>query len=203
MVVIVVCLASTVFGQNVISSAASKSEVSVVSLSNPVYPPLARTANVWGNVEIALKIRKDGTVSSAVVSSGHPLLQQAALDSAQKSAFECRGCTDETTDYTLTYSFRMVAGPGWPCPEDSGTRVTQVGNRVTLIAQPRMVEIYFSTTRVRSFKCVYLWKCGLRGGGKGYYFYHARSIKCLGLWPCETRLFEPFATCKRLHRPIL
>lgn len=191
------------FAQISTSSDASKADVSVVNLSNPVYPPLARTARVWGDVEIALKIRKNGTVASAVVSSGHPLLQQAALDSAQKSAFECRGCVDETTDYTLTYSFQILAGPGWPCPEDGSVRVTQTGDRITLVAQPRMISIYFATYRVRSSKCFYLWKCGLRGGGEDYYFYRVRSPRCLGLWACGHQLREPFATCKRLHRPIL
>jgi TonB family protein len=194
---------TTAFAQIVDSPEGSKADVEVVTLSTPIYPPLARTARVWGDVEVALKVRKDGTVASAFVSSGHPLLQQAALQSARKSAFECRGCTDETTDYMLTYSFQMLAGPGWPCPEDSGIRIQRAGNHVTLVAQPQMVQIDFSITRVRSLECAYLWKCGLRGGGEDFYFYRTRSAKCLGLRACGHRLREPFATCKRLHRTIL
>ncbi|HEY4660597.1 MAG TPA: energy transducer TonB, partial [Terriglobales bacterium] len=101
--------ATTAFAQIVDSADASKADVKVVTLSTPIYPPLARTARVSGEVKIALQIRRDGTVASAVVSSGHPLLQQAALESAQQSAFECTGCT-EITSYMLTYSFQMVAG---------------------------------------------------------------------------------------------
>jgi hypothetical protein len=92
---------------------------------------------------------------------------------------------------------------GMALSEDRRTRMTQVGNRVTLVAQPQMVDIYFSTTRIRSVGCFYLWKCGFQWGGEDYYFYRARSIKCLGLWACGHRLCEPFATCKRLHRTIL
>jgi protein TonB len=61
---------------------------------NLTYPPLARQANITGDVELKLEIRKDGSIQSASVVSGHPMLTQAALNSAQRSHFECRGCED-------------------------------------------------------------------------------------------------------------
>jgi TonB family protein len=62
----------------------------------PTYPPLARAARIAGDVQVRIGVRRDGTVASAEVVSGHPMLQPAALASAQKSTFRCSPeCTDE------------------------------------------------------------------------------------------------------------
>jgi TonB-like protein len=192
--------ASAAFAQTNPNS--TKEDVVVVSFFNPRYPVLARTANISGDVELKLEIRKDGSVQSAVAVSGSPLLAPAAFESAQQSRFECRGCQDEITPYSLTYSFQLAAGPDFPCPAEKGPHVTRFQNHVTIAAEPRMVHILFSSYLVRSPKCLYLWACGQRWGGEDFYFYRARSVKCLGLWNCGRRLREPFATCQRLHRTI-
>ncbi len=190
------------FAQADSHSEMSKGDVLMVSLFNPTYPPLARQAGIGGDVELKLGIRRDGSIESAVAVSGHPMLTPAALNSAQHSRFECRGCEDEITPHSLVYSFQLVAGPEFPCPEGNGLHVTQSQNRVTLVAEPPLVHPYFSSLRVRSAKCLYLWACGSRWGGEDYYYYQVRSAKCLNLWSCGHRLREPFATCNRLHRRL-
>jgi TonB family protein len=195
-------LACIAFGQADLHSGTSRADVATVSLFSPKYPPLARLANITGEVEVRLEIRKDGSIQSAVALTGHPMLTAAALASAQQSRFECRGCEDELTTQLLTYSFQIVAGPGWPCPEAGGARVTQSANRVTVTAEPAMVYPEFSSIRLRSAKCLYLWTCGSHWGGEDYYYYRVRSPKCLDLWTCGHRLREPFASCYKLHREI-
>lgn len=177
----------------------------MVSLFNPVYPSMARQARISGDVELELGIRRDGSIESAVAVSGHPMLRQAALNSAQQSRYECRRCSDEVTLYSLTYSFQLgtETSPGFPCPEGNGIHVTQSQNSVSIVAEPALVYPYFSYVRARSAKCAYLWQCGNRWGGEDYYYYRVRSAKCLDLWSCGHQLREPFATCKRLHRKIL
>ena len=123
--------------------AATKIEVALVNLHAPVYPPLARQARIMGDVKIQIAIRKDGSVDSAEVLSGPPMLKQAALDSVQKSTFECEswssgvfvvGCRDALTPFTLTYTFGMRDDlDGLDCS---------------------------SATRPRDAKCLYLWRCG-------------------------------------------
>ena len=181
----------------------SEGEVAVVSLFRPIYPPLARQASITGDVVVKLEIRSDGSLQSAAVVSGHPMLTDAALKSAQQSRYECHGCKDVLTAQSLIYSFQFVASPGWPCPEAGGIHVAQSGNRVTVTAEPAMVDPYFSNFKVRSARCLYLWTCSSRWGGEDYYFYRARSAKCLGLWNCGHHLREPFATCRKLNRPIV
>jgi TonB family protein len=179
-----------------------KGEVVIVSLLGAKYPPLARKANITGEVELKLEIGKDGSVASVVVVSGPPMLTDAASDSAKQSRFECRRCESEVTKYSLTYSFQIAATPGWPCPETIGDHVTQSENHIMITGEPALVDLYFVNVRAHSAKCLYLWACGSVWGGEDYYYYRVRSVKCLGLWSCGHRLREPFATCRKLHRKL-
>lgn len=113
----------------------NKGEVAVTKLSPPVYPPLSRQARISGDVRLEVKIRPDGSVGAVALLSGHPMLTPTALDSAQKSQFSCKGCSGLTT-YLMTYTFDFLEGTG--CHEIK------------------------MASRVRSPKCVYLWKCGSR-----------------------------------------
>ncbi|HWY22945.1 MAG TPA: hypothetical protein VNX26_17085, partial [Candidatus Acidoferrum sp.] len=107
-------------------------------------------------------IRKDGSLDSAEIISGHPLLKQAALDSAQRSQFECRACSVEVTTYSLAYAFEISGecrfGPN--CEHiQSPPKVEQSQGRVAITAEPWCTCDPVSR-RVRSAKCFYLWKCG-------------------------------------------
>lgn len=61
--------------------------VTLVKLLPPIFAPLARQARIGGDVVIQLAIGRDGKVESANVVSGHPMLKQGALESAQNSTF--------------------------------------------------------------------------------------------------------------------
>ncbi|HNH84134.1 MAG TPA: M56 family metallopeptidase [Acidobacteriota bacterium] len=54
----------------------------------PVYPPLARSARVQGDVTVETTVSETGDVISARAVSGHALLQQAALTAARQWKFE-------------------------------------------------------------------------------------------------------------------
>jgi hypothetical protein len=114
------------------------------------------------------------------------MLQQAALDSAQQSQFECRQCSTEVTPYVLTYSFEIADVP----PAEQAKTIIdaiQSENRVRVITEPRPIHIQFAYIGVRSAKCLYLWRCGYRWGGEDYYYYRVHSAKCLYLWRCGLR----------------
>ena len=112
-----------------------QSEVVLVKLSPPLYPPLARQARIMGDVRVYVHVRKDGSVESAELFSGHPMLAPTALESARKSRFECRGCGDEVSSYPMTYTFGFL---------DDGKSKEVVTERPA-----------------RSAKCLFLWKCGI------------------------------------------
>ena len=136
-----------------------------------VYPPLAKQTRIAGDVQLALVVRADGSIESASVMSGHPLLKQAALDSAQHSQFVCKDCGKQPRPFQMTYSFQL--GPTVYCAEssvptkadeqeESYPRVLQAENHITLYDRPVGTcdmpggEI----PKVRSIKCLYLWRCG-------------------------------------------
>jgi TonB family protein len=125
------------------ASAMSKAAVVLNNLYFPVYPPLARQARITGDVTIQIYIQRDGKVESAEAVSGPPMLEQAALESAQKSTFECEGwssgvlvvgCRNAVAPFTLIYTFGIR--------DDLG-------------------GLDCTSTRSRAKKCLYLWTCGL------------------------------------------
>ena len=143
----------------------------LTKLSPPVYPPIALTAHVTGDIELLLNIRRDGGVESAMVISGPPLLQQAALSSAKQSQFQCLQCIEEQTLYHLFYAFRLDTPPGActgpdPCRTppavERAPEVALSENHVTLTNHVAPVCICEFAKKVRSAKCLYLWKCGIR-----------------------------------------
>lgn len=155
--------------QGATGSAGPEAGVVLTKLSPPVYPPLARQARIIGDVKIFVKIRRDGSVASAELFSGHPMLAQAALDSARRSTFECRGCSDPATSYPLTYTFEIKGdcrfGPNCESIEPRAPEVTQSQHQITITDEPSCTCDLFGTItriKVRSAKCLYLWKCGLR-----------------------------------------
>lgn len=141
---------------------ASQSEVVLTRLSPVIFPPLARMASIVGEVKVQLGIRKDGSVTSAELVSGHPMLKQAALESAQKSQFECRGCGEAVTPYLLTYSFESKDDGDCCNAQLRMPEVTQRQAHITIVSAKICLcdPGATLTKKVRSAKCLYLWKCG-------------------------------------------
>lgn len=159
------------FAQGATATITPQNAVVLSKLFPPVYPPIALTARITGDIELLLNIRRDGTVDSVSVISGPPLLQQAALSSAKQSQFQCLDCIAELTPYHLFYAFRLdippdaCTGPD-PCNIKSVTierspEVALSENRITLTNYPSQVCICDYVRKVRSVKCLYLWKCGI------------------------------------------
>jgi TonB family protein len=171
-------VAIVVSGSNIESLAQSSSganppqgDVVLIKLTQPIYPPLARQVRITGDVELTIEVRKDGTVQSAVVVSGHPLLKQAALDSAQQSQFECRNCSDAAVPVQLVYTFQLAGSESCCTSAETGAkndqldqmfpRVIQSEKHVTVIDRPACIcDPAAAVRKVRSLKCLYLWRCG-------------------------------------------
>jgi len=54
----------------------------------PEYPPIARAARIQGTVVLQVLIDKHGNVSQVGVVSGHPMLQQAALEAVRQWVYK-------------------------------------------------------------------------------------------------------------------
>ena len=60
----------------------------ILNRVQPIYPPLARQTRISGTVRLHAIISKDGTIKELEVTSGHPLLQQAALDAVRQWRYQ-------------------------------------------------------------------------------------------------------------------
>ena len=147
--------------------------VVLIKLVQPIYPPVARVAHIMGDVDLLISVRQDGAVDTVVATSGHPLLKESAVTSVRQSKFECRGCTEQFNKYRLVYTFQIEGE--CPCEpirtqskqkeqEQTYPRVTDAQERVTVVADILCIcdPAFTLTRKVRSVKCLYLWKCGLK-----------------------------------------
>lgn len=152
----------------------------LIKLSPPIYPPLARQARIMGDVRIQVLIRKDGSVESVEVVSGHPMLKSVALESAQQSQFECKECEGPTL-VDVTYSFDLNTAKADPDPcccshtapkeQPAEAKSSQLGNHIVVTVDPGLFCICPDActarwaeehSHYRALKCLYLWKCGFR-----------------------------------------
>ena len=149
---------------SIVLIASAQGVVVPLSLSQPAYPPIAEAGRVAGEVEVVVYVKPDGSIQSAMVVSGPPLLSGAALAAARSSQFECRGCTETTTTYSIVFSFQLERTADLAVGAQEKTRsVTPSRSRVTVVAEPSIVSgVVYSDTAVRSAKCLWLWKCGFR-----------------------------------------
>ena len=60
----------------------------LINKVQPIYPALAKQARIQGTVRLQAVIAKDGSVVELQVLSGHPLLQQAALDAVRQWRYQ-------------------------------------------------------------------------------------------------------------------
>jgi len=132
------------------------------AVPQPVYPPIAVSAMVRGDVVINVVVRSDGSVASAAVDSGEPLLREVALRAAQQAQYACRGCTEVGTPYSLVFTFRVV-GRDEPKPA-TGLTFDREGratvNVVGVIGYWWEGIAWATRPRARSPKCLWLWRCG-------------------------------------------
>ncbi len=155
----------------------------LVHLAIPVYLPLAIQAQIAGEVRLELAIGPDGAVKSWKTMSGHPLLLRAVTDSLPQAQFACEGCKQESYSYVVTYDFVLPEDRfASACAElhqtgkeplmppstidsspDSSASLNSSPTHVTVRSGRAMcLAVDPATPRVRSARCLWLWKCALR-----------------------------------------
>ena len=71
----------------------------------PIYPELAKKMNVSGAVKIQIVVAPNGTVRSAKIVGGHPLLIDSAMDAVKRWKYE-----PAMTESTQLVEFRFTSG---------------------------------------------------------------------------------------------
>jgi hypothetical protein len=156
--------------QDVANSDNSRTAAFFIKLSAPVYPPVVRLAHIIGDVELTVTLRQDGSLASAVVESGPPLLRLAALTSAQQTQFGCPNGSQATNSFQVVYAFEIEGDCGCEPISDrlqTSSAVPDKEYRVTTIAHTICTCDPVSESRkIRSLKCLYLWRCGSQQIGR-------------------------------------
>jgi len=83
---------------------------SALSLPKPNYPDTARNIRAQGVVTVEVVIDVNGKVIAARATSGHPLLQQAAVQAAYQAKFSPTTLSGQPVKVsgTINYSFAMA-----------------------------------------------------------------------------------------------
>lgn len=79
-----------------------------ISLPRPVYPAAARSAGASGKVVVEVTINEEGKVIEARAVSGHPMLQQAAVQAARLAKFSPATISGQPVKVTGTISYTFV-----------------------------------------------------------------------------------------------
>ena len=79
-----------------------------INLPRPVYPSAARNAGASGKVVVEVTIDEDGKVVEAHAVSGHPMLQQAAVQAARLARFSPATLSGQPIKFTGTISYTFV-----------------------------------------------------------------------------------------------
>ena len=74
----------------------------------PAYPAIARAAHASGTVYVQITVDENGRVISAKAVSGHPLLQQAAVEAAYEARFAPTRLEGQSVKVTGVVSYDFV-----------------------------------------------------------------------------------------------
>jgi len=133
----------------------------------PQYPRAALIAHIEGLVTIQFSLDTDGTVTIKN-SSGPRILVAAAEESVKASKLRCDSCGTAAASFGVVFDFE-IARHSCNDPEINfpPTAKLETLNRVSVTAEPvctkdPVVRTEKVQKKVRSIRCLYLWRCGLR-----------------------------------------
>jgi TonB family protein len=138
--------------------------ISVIKFVAPVYPPIARTARVQGDVKVYLVVATDGTPQQVQVVSGHPMLKDAAMQAVRQWTFGLAR-PDREMNHEVVFRFRMLPGTiEEPAPAQPNEYIQpRLPSSVTIWAEPKIVGTLPDASepcpKKRSPVCLYLWNC--------------------------------------------
>jgi len=137
----------------------------VVQHAEPIYPPIARTAHIQG--EVRVRITTDGeSVTDAQAETGPPLLHRAAEDNARTWKFAAH------TPGTFHVTFRYKLMPG-----DVAVSFLESPAVVELQAAPQQMHIYWAWADLGK------WRAQLKSGhGKTSQVFQLRFSGPEGEW---------------------
>lgn len=83
-------------------------QVTVLKYVVPIYPAIAKTARITGDLVLSFNVQSDGTISDVQYVSGPKILLQTSLDAIRQWKFQCLSCGyGRPFHHPFTFSFRF------------------------------------------------------------------------------------------------
>src|SRR5204863_20171 len=95
---------------------AGVAESNLLQKVDPVYPPMAKIANISVDVALQVIIGKDGTVLNVRALNGHPILIQAAMDAVRQWKYRPYLLNEEPVEVETTVIVRFHMDEKSPPP---------------------------------------------------------------------------------------
>jgi TonB family protein len=137
------------------------SPLKIMKLVPPAYPPIAMAARVSGEIHLQITLQDDGTVGSVQVKSGPQMLRNSAEESARKSLF-WPAQLDRGNSYELVYRFDLDPTECGEGRDSSYPHLSENLNLITITEKASVLCDPAADVRVRSAKCLFLWRCAWR-----------------------------------------
>lgn len=87
-------------------------EAYLVNRVEPLYPQIAKSAGIRGQVILRAVISKDGIIENLRVVSGHPVLAQAAIEAVRQWRYRPYSLNGETVEVETQVTVNFVLGGG-------------------------------------------------------------------------------------------
>jgi TonB family protein len=117
---------------------ANVTSAKLVHMVSPIYPPIAKTANVSGTVVLHCVIAKDGTMSDVTYVSGPPLLLKSAMDAVRQWTYQPTLLNGEPVevDTTVSVVFTLGGKPAGDAPQQEAAAAAPKNSESTTVTVP-------------------------------------------------------------------
>ena len=169
-------------------------DLQLISRVAPVYPPLAKQANIQGAVELSALIGKDGKVQDLKVLRGHPLLVQAALSAVKDWVYKPTTINGEPMEVRTEISVNFSL---WPSGSGEPPKQIGVGGSVQALQLIYRVEpVYPQAAKQMGAQGIVSLSALIGKDGK------VRDLKAVSGHPLLVQAAED-AVKQWVHRPTL
>ncbi|MDQ6785476.1 MAG: energy transducer TonB, partial [Acidobacteriota bacterium] len=112
-----------------------------IEMPKPRFPATAKALGISGQVNVIVKIDKNGDVISAIAKTGHPLLIPAAIEAAKLAKFTPTTLNGETIIVTGTIAYNFIRNPNW---EKIGNSLGSIENQVPVFGDDSIESDFIS-----------------------------------------------------------
>jgi TonB family protein len=121
-------------------------QAKLIKQPKPIYPPLAKSARVRGDVKLKATIGRDGTIQDLEVLSGHPLLVPSAIQAVQQWVYKPTLVNGEAVEVITTIDVNFQLSGKRDPSEIAEQALAQLQPGAITYDPPREMKVAVSTS---------------------------------------------------------